>query len=47
MVGYGHEPLFVEGDDPAVVHQALAAALDTAVDAHRGDPARRPRGRRH
>ena len=28
LEGYGHEPLFVEGDDPARVHQALAAALD-------------------
>ncbi len=27
--GNGYEPLFVEGDDPAAVHQALAAALDT------------------
>src|SRR5712664_2158080 len=30
--GYGHTPYFVEGDDPAVVHQALAATLDTALD---------------
>ncbi|HEY9239520.1 MAG TPA: phosphoketolase, partial [Burkholderiaceae bacterium] len=30
MTGYGHEPLFVEGDDPPQVHRALAAALDTA-----------------
>ncbi len=29
--GYGHEPYFVEGDDPARVHQALAGALDTAL----------------
>ncbi|HVP29363.1 MAG TPA: phosphoketolase family protein [Myxococcota bacterium] len=29
--GYGYEPLFVEGHDPAVVHQALAAALDAAT----------------
>src|SRR6478609_10424406 len=33
MRGYGHEPLFVEGDEPAAVHQALAAALETALDA--------------
>src|SRR6478752_3694788 len=26
--GYGYEPHFVEGDDPDVVHQAIAAALD-------------------
>ena len=26
--GYGYEPHFVEGDDPALVHQALAGTLD-------------------
>ena len=31
LSGYGHEPHFVEGDDPAQVHQALAAALDRAL----------------
>src|SRR5215203_5681069 len=31
--GYGYEPLLVAGDDPLVVHQALAAALDTALAA--------------
>lgn len=31
MYGYGHEPIWVEGDDPALVHQALAEALDRAV----------------
>ncbi|WP_059012147.1 phosphoketolase family protein [Streptomyces specialis] len=33
--GYGHEPLYVTGepgDDPATVHQALARAMDTALD---------------
>ena len=30
--GFGHEPIFVTGDDPAVVHQQLAAALDRAMD---------------
>jgi xylulose-5-phosphate/fructose-6-phosphate phosphoketolase len=29
--GYGHEPLFVEGDVPADVDQRLAGALDAAV----------------
>jgi xylulose-5-phosphate/fructose-6-phosphate phosphoketolase len=29
--GYGYEPHFVEGDDPALVHQALAGALDTIL----------------
>jgi xylulose-5-phosphate/fructose-6-phosphate phosphoketolase len=30
--GYGYEPLLVSGDEPDVVHQALAAALDEALD---------------
>ncbi|MFG2290379.1 phosphoketolase [Streptomyces sp. NPDC048595] len=30
--GYGHEPLHVAGDDPAEVHQALAAAMDHCLD---------------
>jgi xylulose-5-phosphate/fructose-6-phosphate phosphoketolase len=30
--GYGHEPLFVSGDEPEAVHQELAAALDRALD---------------
>ena len=32
LTGYGHRPLFVEGDDPAEVHQQLASALDDALD---------------
>ncbi len=31
LVGYGHEPFFVEGDDPERVHQQLAATLDLCV----------------
>ena len=31
MRGYGHEPHFVEGDDPMRVHQALAATLDAVL----------------
>jgi xylulose-5-phosphate/fructose-6-phosphate phosphoketolase len=31
LQGYGHEPRFVEGDDPAVVHQRMAAVLDEVV----------------
>lgn len=30
--GYGHEPFFVEGDDPTLVHQQLAATLDTVLE---------------
>src|ERR1700723_2240906 len=29
--GYGYEPHFVEGDQPPLAHQALAAALDTVL----------------
>src|ERR1700678_2334882 len=29
--GYGYEPHFVEGDDPALVHQSLAATLDNIL----------------
>lgn len=30
--GYGYRPITVEGDDPADVHQQLAAAMDEAFD---------------
>jgi xylulose-5-phosphate/fructose-6-phosphate phosphoketolase len=30
--GYGYEPHLVTGDDPAVVHQAMAAALEACAD---------------
>ncbi len=30
--GYGYDPLIVSGSEPALVHQALAAALDAALD---------------
>ena len=33
--GYGYAPVFVEGDDPAVMHQLMAAALDGAFAAIR------------
>ncbi len=29
--GYGYSPYFVEGDDPEVMHQLMAATLDTVV----------------
>ncbi|MHB1557239.1 MAG: phosphoketolase family protein [Isosphaeraceae bacterium] len=32
LCGYGWTPIFVEGDEPARMHQAMAAALDTAID---------------
>lgn len=30
--GYGYEPLLVDGDDPLVVHQAMAQTVDYALD---------------
>src|SRR5579863_9454846 len=30
--GYGWTPYFVEGHDPALMHEAMAATLDTAVE---------------
>ena len=49
--GYGWAPLFVEGDEPEPMHQAMAAALDAAVgeirriqrDARQGGKRVRPR----
>ncbi|HEX9095582.1 MAG TPA: phosphoketolase family protein [Candidatus Dormibacteraeota bacterium] len=32
LVGYGHQPVFVTGHEPAAVHQAMAAALDQCLD---------------
>ena len=32
FVGYGYQPYFVEGDDPKLVHQVMAATLDKALD---------------
>ena len=48
--GFGHRPVFVEGDDPHVVHRKLAVALDGALDeiiriqdaARNGGDTRRP-----
>ncbi len=53
FVGYGYKPYFVEGSDPNVMHQAMAATLDAVVaeirgiwkDARRGAAARKRRGR--
>ncbi len=33
LVGYGYAPVFVEGHEPGPMHQAMAAALDGALDA--------------
>jgi xylulose-5-phosphate/fructose-6-phosphate phosphoketolase len=32
MEGYGHEPFFVEGDDPATMHRRMADTLDDVVE---------------
>jgi xylulose-5-phosphate/fructose-6-phosphate phosphoketolase len=32
FAGYGYLPSFVEGDEPAAMHQAMAAALDGAIE---------------
>jgi len=37
LVGYGWTPLFVEGSDPASMHQAMAATLDECVRQIRAD----------
>ena len=51
LLGYGWNPVFVEGSDPAIVHQEMAAAMDAAVaqikfiqeDARNGGNMARPR----
>jgi xylulose-5-phosphate/fructose-6-phosphate phosphoketolase len=32
LVGYGHAPIFVGGEEPESVHEQLAAAIDLALD---------------
>src|ERR1700727_2157798 len=32
FLGYGYEPLFVEGDDPQRMHRLMASAFETAFD---------------
>ena len=36
LVGYGHEPFFVEGSDPEAMHEQMAATLDTVIERVRG-----------
>lgn len=31
FIGYGYKPYFVEGSDPAVMHQQMAATVDTVI----------------
>ena len=50
LQGYGYAPIFVEGDDPHLMHQSMAGALDDAFariraikqDARNGKLAKRP-----
>ena len=32
LEGYGHRPYFVEGDDPAIVHQQMASVMDAVIE---------------
>jgi xylulose-5-phosphate/fructose-6-phosphate phosphoketolase len=43
FTGYGYKPYFVEGDDPAQMHQEMAATMETAIQEIRAiqDRARR------
>jgi xylulose-5-phosphate/fructose-6-phosphate phosphoketolase len=51
LIGYGHEPHFVEGSDPETMHEQMAATLDIVIeriraiqqDARGGVSPRRPR----
>jgi xylulose-5-phosphate/fructose-6-phosphate phosphoketolase len=51
LVGFGHRPFFVEGDEPEAVHQQMAATLEAVYaeigdiqgDARAGKPSERPR----
>ena len=45
FVGYGYKPYFVEGDEPAAMHQLMAATLDPVLDEIH-DPDRSAQGRR-
>jgi len=31
LIGYGHKPYFVEGDDPAAMHQKMASTLEQCI----------------
>jgi xylulose-5-phosphate/fructose-6-phosphate phosphoketolase len=51
LEGYGHRPVYVEGDEPRAMHEQMAAAIDEVIGeirdiqsrARAGEPARRPR----
>jgi xylulose-5-phosphate/fructose-6-phosphate phosphoketolase len=31
LIGYGHKPYFVEGDDPSAMHQKMASTLEQCI----------------
>jgi xylulose-5-phosphate/fructose-6-phosphate phosphoketolase len=51
LEGYGHRPVYVEGDEPHAMHERMAAALDEVIGeiraiqgrARAGEPVERPR----
>jgi len=47
FVGYGYEPLFVEGDEPMRMHRAMANALDVALASIRSIQEQARDGRSH
>jgi xylulose-5-phosphate/fructose-6-phosphate phosphoketolase len=49
LQGYGHEPLFVEGNDPKTMHKVMADALDVALASIRAiqQDARQPGAKLH
>ena len=47
LQGCGYEPHFVEGSDPALVHQQMAATFDTVIEDIRPIQTASPRARRY
>ena len=41
MRGYGYTPHFVEGDDPTLMHELMAATLETVIGEIQRHPGRR------
>jgi xylulose-5-phosphate/fructose-6-phosphate phosphoketolase len=31
LIGYGHKPYFVEGDDPSAMHQQMASTMARCI----------------
>ena len=45
LKGYGYKPYFVEGDDPAAMHQQMAGTMDAVIAEIREHSARSARRR--